>query len=72
MDEFKDKAKHIFERQGLRSIAQRMSAERGLTGEAAAQFERRVFSDCVEGLAMDLQDEADREASAATKRILEA
>ena len=70
--DFKEKASQVFERQGLRDIAKRMAAERGLNGEAAAKFERDVFAECVEGLAMDLQQKAEGEANAITRRIMEA
>ena len=68
--DFKEKATQVLERQGIRSIAQRMAGERGLTGPAAAQFERQLVSECVEGLATDLQAEAEGEANAITRKIM--
>ena len=70
--DFKEKATQVLERQGIRSIAQRMAMARGLTGEAAAQFERELVGECVDGLATDLQAEAEGEANAITRRIMEA
>ena len=69
--DFETKAREILERQGVRSIAQRQAAERGLAGPEAEKYVTDTFEICVEGLAMDLQQKAEGEASAITRRIME-
>lgn len=70
--DFQANAREVLERQGVRQIAQRMAADRGLAGQEAENFVSKVFEECVEGLAIDLRNEAEGEAASQARKIMEA